>query len=602
MQINKHSSSISMRLRSLLFTFAAATLFVFPFGTHAATNKTVGAVDTAGIAQDVVVVGNYAYVADGTNGVVVIDVTNPAAPVVASTYDTPGDAKHIEATGNILVVADGTSVQLLSILNPSSLSLLGSYSQGGFTINDVTTDGTYAYVLGTVSGTPTLQVINIANSGSPVYLTQATVNGANDVVLAGTNIFTVGGKYADILSAYPSLGLRGTYTGSDANTFISATVFGSYAYINDFTSALHVVNFSNPAAPTMTYGQTTAGQDVGGGIVNSNGYIFVTTSAGLSIYDFIVSPSAPVYVDAYSMNGSGKGVTIANTIAVIAEGLAGIQIVDVSQPDSVPPTVTPAGDTAPVIIPGKPYVDPGVTVGDNVGGTGTSVSGTVDTSKVGRYTITYTVTDRGGNTTIVKRVVTVGPTIEKLTLKNNTYTLKVGAKNVVLKPFGTYRGAMIGRKIIVDKKTNPFYVFIATDAMRKPELVMYNASGKVVARQNLTSISTKGLQLDIISNPATLSVFIATAPKANGLTATIYNISKSGFKSLKTVTAAKGSGTLVMKWVKGYANEYVLATLVKGSTAKPLVWRYSGAKKSFIRDTKFVITRLLWTKTSIKLK
>jgi hypothetical protein len=40
----------------------------------------VGGYDTSGQAWDVAVSGNYAYVADGTNGLQVIDVSNPANP------------------------------------------------------------------------------------------------------------------------------------------------------------------------------------------------------------------------------------------------------------------------------------------------------------------------------------------------------------------------------------------------------------------------------------------------------------------------------------------------------------------------------------------
>src|SRR4029078_3686468 len=129
---------------------------------------------------------------------------------------------------------------------------------------------------------------------------------------------------------------------------------------------------------------------------------------------------------------------------------------------------------------------------------------------------------------------------------------------VTLRPFPGYRGALLGRKLTADKKTNPLYVFVATHAIGSPQSVIYNTSGRVSLRQSLSTISTKGLQVEIVSNPATLSVFYAIAPKANSLTATIFNFSKSGFKSLKTVTLGKTRATLLMKWIKGYTNEYVL--------------------------------------------
>ncbi len=42
-----------------------------------------------GIVKDVVVVGNYAYVADGNAGLRIIDVSLPSAPIEVGFYDTP---------------------------------------------------------------------------------------------------------------------------------------------------------------------------------------------------------------------------------------------------------------------------------------------------------------------------------------------------------------------------------------------------------------------------------------------------------------------------------------------------------------------------------
>ena len=56
-----------------------------------ATPVEVGALDTPGNADDVIVVGHYAYVADEW-AVRVIDVVNPAAPVEVGSITTPEGA------------------------------------------------------------------------------------------------------------------------------------------------------------------------------------------------------------------------------------------------------------------------------------------------------------------------------------------------------------------------------------------------------------------------------------------------------------------------------------------------------------------------------
>jgi hypothetical protein len=49
----------------------------------------------------------YAYVAAGASGVWVFDVTNPASPVALKYYDTPGSANDVAVVGDKVYVADG---------------------------------------------------------------------------------------------------------------------------------------------------------------------------------------------------------------------------------------------------------------------------------------------------------------------------------------------------------------------------------------------------------------------------------------------------------------------------------------------------------------
>lgn len=74
------------------------------------------------------------------------------------------------------------------------------------------------------------------------------------------------------------------------------------------------------------------------------------------------------------------------------------------------PTISLKGDKNGSVKLGETYSDPGFTASDNIDGDVTakvSVSGSVDTSKVGTYTITYSVTDTSGNTATVKRSIFV---------------------------------------------------------------------------------------------------------------------------------------------------------------------------------------------------
>jgi len=83
---------------------------------------------------------------------------------------------------------------------------------------------------------------------------------------------------------------------------------------------------------------------------------------------------------------------------------------EVQEPDTTPPVITLKGDNPLYLNVGDEFVDPGATATDDVDGDLTEqivVTGSVDTSKPGEYTLTYTVSDSAGNTASVTRTVIV---------------------------------------------------------------------------------------------------------------------------------------------------------------------------------------------------
>ena len=78
--------------------------------------------------------------------------------------------------------------------------------------------------------------------------------------------------------------------------------------------------------------------------------------------------------------------------------------------DNEKPVITLNGDNPMTVEMGSTFEDPGATATDNVDGDLTSqiqVTGSVDTSQFGTYTLTYSVTDSAGNTATATRTVNV---------------------------------------------------------------------------------------------------------------------------------------------------------------------------------------------------
>jgi len=592
------------KIIAIVFGLSAVGLFAFPAISRAATNKTIGSYDTADTANDVVVIGSYAYVADGSDGVIILNISTPSAPTLAGSYDTAGTARRVESDGTYLYVADGASMEILSLANPTNLTWVGSYNPGSYTVSDVTIDGAYAYIIGTLTGTPVLNIVSVVTPGSPVLTGSLALLAGSAVTVSGNYAFVAGGQYLDIVNAAPtSPTLASRYTAPASAAFASVQVFGSKAYINDVLNGLISINISNIAAPTLASG-TFGGSGLGGDVVISNGYAFLNSGTGsVMIYDIMVS-NTPVIVDEYIGSGVGQGIAVADNIAYVANGASGIAVMDMSKPDSTPPIVTIIGPGTTVIPPGSKYTDPGASGLDNVDGVISTIVifNNVNPNVVGRYSIIYQLTDRAGNVTRTTRAVIVAPWLENLLVRNGKTTITAKGKRVTLQPYPSwYRGAIIGRKAIVYKRVEPYYFFIATDSFSQPSLVIYNYLGKLVKRQSLATISTRGLNVSLAPDPKTLGVFISLGAKQSKQVVYNYSLGKLGLKSLGAVRAGT-SGTAIFRLLKTYSNEFGLVTLIKGKPSTAKVWRYNSTVKRFVRDAKYNMKSLRITTTTISLR
>jgi hypothetical protein len=96
--------------------------------------------------------GNYAYVADGTSGLRIVDVANPATPSEVGSYDTPGQAWAVMAAASYAYVADREAgLRIIDVANPATPSEVGFYDTPG-DLRDATVAGSYTYLADGLGG------------------------------------------------------------------------------------------------------------------------------------------------------------------------------------------------------------------------------------------------------------------------------------------------------------------------------------------------------------------------------------------------------------------------------------------------------------------
>ncbi len=280
--------------------------------------------DTAGFATKVAVSGDYAYVADGTNGIVVVDIFNPENPVFAGTgYNGVATAYDIAIHGDYMYVAGGEEgLAVVDVSTPSSLN--GSILQGG-DFRCVHVSGNYLYV-GTgykasfpfpPPGDPGLdgQVIkyDISNPSMPSELI------SKDLIDLDTGY-----------SNYSVIGLDG-----NSSNIFAVVDDVAYSYTGD--GEIVVLNQSDFSKETAYGANNTFGDDPSDVFVK-DGWLYVASGAdgrsdstGMKIVDIhdIYSPD-----DTYSYgspvaaeeDGQGMGVYNDDNITYLAYGSGGLKM------------------------------------------------------------------------------------------------------------------------------------------------------------------------------------------------------------------------------------------------------------------------------------
>ena len=163
------------------------------------------------------------------------------------------------------------------------------------------------------------------------------------------------------------------------------------------------------------------------------------------------------YTDAGATADGGETVTRSGTVetstvgtytitysATDAEGNTGTATRTVTVVDTTAPIITVLGDNPATVEMGSTYTDAGATAD---GGETVTSSGTVDTSTVGTYTITYSATDAEGNEGTATRTVTVvdttAPLINGSDSDSKKHTIFENASFLELGEYNTEEGIEI---------------------------------------------------------------------------------------------------------------------------------------------------------------
>ncbi|WP_370574707.1 PGF-pre-PGF domain-containing protein [Methanomethylovorans sp.] len=292
----------------------------------------VGRITTPSLVNNVAVSGNYAYVANGENGLLIVDITNKATPTIKGNY-TSGSAYGVAVSENYAYVADGEDgLVIVDVSDPASPTLEDVYDTAG-DASGVVVSGDYAYV---ADGTNGLVVVDIADPSSPsLEGTCDTAGDASDVAVSGNYAYVADDTsgLAIINIANPSSPtLADSY--DTANHALGVAVSGSYAYVADGDgSSLVIVNITDPAAASSA-AVYSATEGYAYDVAVSGNYAYVAYGrSGLAIVN-VTTPAAPTFAGKYDLAGYASGVAISGNYAYVANGYMGLSVINISDKSS----------------------------------------------------------------------------------------------------------------------------------------------------------------------------------------------------------------------------------------------------------------------------
>lgn len=261
-------------------------------GTLKMTN--FGRYESADESRSVSVRGNYAYIACGSTGLKIVDISSVPTPGIVLEYTLAGSftedvdfSYNVLADGNTLYLASGErGLSTLTLTDPLVPQLTTSLD-APLKIDDVCVQDSYSYILDRSKG------LRIFENPDPSY---------------------------PLLRGY--LETAGTST--------DLALSGQYAYIANTAGTITVVNISNPDLPSAVATHTLTA-DITRLAISGDTLYCADANNGLHRVD-ISDPTTPADIDSTATSAPALSVYVYENRAYVAEGPGGIEIFDLSGP------------------------------------------------------------------------------------------------------------------------------------------------------------------------------------------------------------------------------------------------------------------------------
>lgn len=238
-----------------------------------------------GSGTDTDVLGDYVYIAAGSGGVHIVDVSDKENPSITSSYTAAIGAIDVKIAGNELYVARGTNgIDILDVSDKATPTLLFNYKTSG-NAAELAFDNGLLYVANGAGG---LEIIDVSDPSNPIAQSVLTNLGSLISVDAQNDRAVVASSSAVIVVdvSDPTSPIR---LGSiNIGNMRAVVMNGDYAYVACYTCGYKVINISDPMVPTIVGGDARfypSDVELTNGLAFFSDILFVNAVPYVNIFD-----------------------------------------------------------------------------------------------------------------------------------------------------------------------------------------------------------------------------------------------------------------------------------------------------------------------------
>jgi len=279
-----------------------------------------------------------AYVATGSGGFQIIDISNSLKPVVLGSYN-PNSAINtvtVSKDGTKAYLGEGAFLKVLDITNPSEVIEIGSYRTSSTIYGlNLSADEKKIYIANFSAGLTIVDISNLSeltkmgNYSTSSYAMNVAIS--NDGTKAYVAAHQSGLKIIDISDASNPT-LLATYSTSGTTYNIALSSDGTKAYLANWENGLEIIDVSNLSSLNLlgSYDTRSYAYDVKLSASGHKAYV-IDKESGVLVVD-VSNASLPTLLNSYNTNEQARAVSISRdeTKAYVADGELGLAIIDIS--------------------------------------------------------------------------------------------------------------------------------------------------------------------------------------------------------------------------------------------------------------------------------